>query len=91
MSLYTTINSPIGELLLAGDGRSLQRLSMQAAPRPIRIDPSWLLIFGSVVSSGLPILMAPVSVTMALATIYFIGHRVDMSIFVLNTASMLGR
>jgi putative drug exporter of the RND superfamily len=49
-----------------------------------------LLIFGSVVASALPVLMAPISVTMALATIYLVGHRVDMSIFVLNTASMLG-
>jgi RND superfamily putative drug exporter len=49
-----------------------------------------LLIFGSVVASATPVLMAPVTVTMALALIYFIGHRVDMSIFVLNTTSMLG-
>lgn len=49
-----------------------------------------LLIFGSVVASVVPILMAPVSVTLALAVVYFLGHRIDMSIFVLNTASMLG-
>jgi len=49
-----------------------------------------LLIFGSVVASGTPVLMAPIAVTLALALIYVIGHRVDMSIFVLNTASMLG-
>jgi len=39
--LYTTFDSPIGELLLAGDGRGLQRLSMQAARRPVAIDPRW--------------------------------------------------
>lgn len=49
-----------------------------------------LLIFGSIVASATPVLMAPISVTLALAVVYFIGHRVDMSIFVLNTASMLG-
>jgi RND superfamily putative drug exporter len=49
-----------------------------------------LLIFGSLVASATPVLMAPLAVTLALAIIYFIGHRVDMSIFVLNTASMLG-
>lgn len=49
-----------------------------------------LLIFGSVVAAVTPVLMAPVSVTLALALIYLIGHRVDMSIFVLNTSSMLG-
>ena len=40
-TIYTTIDSPIGELLLAGDGHALQRLSMQDAPRPVRIDPAW--------------------------------------------------
>lgn len=49
-----------------------------------------LLIFGSVMSSIVPVLMAPVAVTLALAEIYVIGHRIDMSIFVLNTTSMLG-
>jgi RND superfamily putative drug exporter len=34
--------------------------------------------------------MAPVAVTISLALIYGLGHRVDMSIFVLNTTSMLG-
>jgi putative drug exporter of the RND superfamily len=49
-----------------------------------------LLIFGSVVASLTPVLMAPVAVTIALAVIYFLGHSIDMSIFVLNTTSMLG-
>lgn len=39
--LYTTLPSPIGELLLVGDGHALHRLSMQAAPRRQRIDPRW--------------------------------------------------
>jgi RND superfamily putative drug exporter len=49
-----------------------------------------LIIFGSVVASATPVLMAPIAVSLALASIAFIGQRVDMSIFVLNTASMLG-
>jgi methylated-DNA-[protein]-cysteine S-methyltransferase len=39
--IYTTFDSPIGELLLAGDGGALSRLSMQSAPRPRAIDPRW--------------------------------------------------
>jgi methylated-DNA-[protein]-cysteine S-methyltransferase len=38
---YTTFDSPIGELLLTGDGSGLQRLSMQSARRPVAIDPRW--------------------------------------------------
>jgi len=39
--LYTTIDSPIGGLLLAGDGRSLHHLAFQRGRRPLAISPSW--------------------------------------------------
>ncbi len=39
--IYTIIDSPLGELLLAGDGRSLHRLDMRGGRRPVKIDPSW--------------------------------------------------
>lgn len=39
--LYTTIDSPIGELLLLGDGDSLRGLYMQDGRRPIRISRDW--------------------------------------------------
>lgn len=39
--LYTTIPSPVGELLLAGDGAELHCLYMLQAPRPARISPAW--------------------------------------------------
>jgi methylated-DNA-[protein]-cysteine S-methyltransferase len=39
--LYTTLDSPIGELLLLGDGRVLHGLHMQQGRRPIAIGPAW--------------------------------------------------
>ena len=39
--LYTIIDSPIGELLLVGDGETLHRLDMRGGRRPVPIDPSW--------------------------------------------------
>jgi methylated-DNA-[protein]-cysteine S-methyltransferase len=39
--LYTTVASPIGELLLVGDGQSLQGLYMQEGRKPMRIDAGW--------------------------------------------------
>jgi len=39
--IYTTVESPIGELLLLGDGEVLHGLYMQAGRRPIRIRPAW--------------------------------------------------
>ncbi|MHB8689625.1 MAG: methylated-DNA--[protein]-cysteine S-methyltransferase [Solirubrobacteraceae bacterium] len=41
MSSYTTIESPIGELLLAGDEAGLSRLYMQDAPRPFKVPAEW--------------------------------------------------
>src|SRR6476661_5039700 len=40
MTLYTTIDSPIGELLLLGDGEALHGLYMQGGRRK-RISPEW--------------------------------------------------
>ncbi len=38
---YTTLDSPIGELLLLGDGLALHGLYMQHGRRPIAIAPAW--------------------------------------------------
>ena len=39
--LYTTLDSPIGELLLAGDGEAVSGLYLQAGPRAISMPASW--------------------------------------------------
>ena len=39
--LYTLLDSPIGELLLLGDGRALHRLHMPSGREPLAIDPRW--------------------------------------------------
>jgi methylated-DNA-[protein]-cysteine S-methyltransferase len=41
MNLYTIIDSPIGELLLVGDGESLSRLHMLGSRKRIEINPAW--------------------------------------------------
>ena len=41
MLAYTTISSPIGELLLVGDGDALHGLYMQQGRRPITPAPEW--------------------------------------------------
>ena len=40
-TLYTTVESPIGELLLVGDGEALRGLYMQEGRRPMAIPDSW--------------------------------------------------
>jgi methylated-DNA-[protein]-cysteine S-methyltransferase len=39
--LYTILDSPVGELLLAGDGRQLHRLAFHSNAAPAVVDPSW--------------------------------------------------
>ncbi len=39
--LHTAIDSPLGQLLLVGDGEVLQRLAMQEIGKPVAIDPGW--------------------------------------------------
>jgi methylated-DNA-[protein]-cysteine S-methyltransferase len=38
---YTSVDSPIGELLLLGDGESLHGVYMQDGPRPVARDGGW--------------------------------------------------
>jgi methylated-DNA-[protein]-cysteine S-methyltransferase len=40
--VYTEVESPIGELLLTGDGRALHGLSMQEGRRPLEVRPEWI-------------------------------------------------
>jgi methylated-DNA-[protein]-cysteine S-methyltransferase len=39
--LYTTFDSPVGELLAVGDGQALHGLYMQEGRTAIAVDPSW--------------------------------------------------
>ena len=49
--LHTTIDSPIGELLLVGDEAALCGVYMQAGPRPKRVSPDWRVAEGPFVAA----------------------------------------
>jgi RND superfamily putative drug exporter len=49
-----------------------------------------LLVFGSVVAAGVPIVVGGISVLIALAAIFLVASVTPMSIFVLNLATLLG-
>jgi methylated-DNA-[protein]-cysteine S-methyltransferase len=40
--IYTTIDSPIGQLLLLSDGEALRGLYMQEGRKPATINPNWV-------------------------------------------------
>ncbi len=84
---YLTGSSAIYHDMEVVSDQDLKRVEIVTLPLAALV---LLIIFGSLVASATPVLMAPVAVSLALASIAFIGRRVDMSIFVLNTASMLG-
>ncbi|HJP88061.1 MAG TPA: MMPL family transporter [Candidatus Limnocylindrales bacterium] len=49
-----------------------------------------LLVFGSVVAAGVPLVVGGAAVVIALAAIFFVAQVTSMSIFVLNLATLLG-
>lgn len=49
-----------------------------------------VLVFGSLVAAGLPVLLGGVSVTVTLASLFLLGHHMALSVFVLNMVTMLG-
>ena len=49
-----------------------------------------ILVFTSVVAAGMPLFVAGLAIPSSLALIYLVAQQVEMSIFVLNIATMLG-
>ncbi len=49
-----------------------------------------ILVFASVVAAGMPLLVAGLAIPSSLALIYLVAQQVEMSIFVLNIATMFG-
>lgn len=49
-----------------------------------------LLVFGSVVAAGVPIIIGGSAVVVALGALFFVAEQTPLSIFVLNLATLLG-
>jgi RND superfamily putative drug exporter len=49
-----------------------------------------VLVFASIVAAGMPLLVAGLAIPSSLALIYIVAQQVQMSVFVLNIATMLG-
>lgn len=67
--------------------RDLRRAEMIAIPFALL---ALLLVFGSVVGAMVPLVVGGLSVAAVLGLVYVVAGVVDMSIFVLNLATMLG-
>ena len=49
-----------------------------------------LLVFASLAAAGMPLLVAGLAIPSSLALVYLVAQQIEMSIFVLNIATMLG-
>jgi len=67
--------------------RDLRRAEVIAFPIALI---ALLVVFGSVVAAGVPLVVGSAGVGVILLALYWLGHALDMSIFVLNLATMLG-
>ncbi len=67
--------------------RDLARAEIVAFPVAII---ALVLAFGSVVAGTLPVVVGGASVAVILASIFVLGHVTDLSIFVVNLATLLG-
>lgn len=67
--------------------RDLRRAELISFPFALA---ALLLVFGSAVAAGVPVAVGGASVVVALALLGLLARTVDMSIFVLNMATMLG-
>lgn len=65
----------------------LQRAEMISLPLVL---VALILVFGTLLAAGAPLIVGAASVVTTLALVYFLGHQTGMSVFVLNVASMLG-
>jgi RND superfamily putative drug exporter len=49
-----------------------------------------ILVFASLVAAAMPLLVAALAIPTTLGLVYFVSQRVEMSVYVLNIATMLG-
>ncbi|MBF6605346.1 MAG: MMPL family transporter [Chloroflexi bacterium] len=49
-----------------------------------------IIVFASIVAAGMPLIVAGLAIPSTLGLIYFVSQQVEMSVYVLNIATMLG-
>ena len=77
---------------LAGDAnkqseQDLQKAEIVSLPLALLI---LIAVFGSVLAAGLPLLVAGLAIPSTVGLIFLVGQQTEMSIYVINVATMLG-
>lgn len=82
-----TGTAPIYSDIITASERDLAKSERSTLPLAL---VALVIVFGSLVGASVPLVIGGLSVALTLALMYFIGHRVETSVFVMNSASMLG-
>jgi len=86
-TLQLTGYGPITKDSAALSEKDLQRAETVSLPFAAAI---LIVVFASVVAAGMPLIVAGLAIPSTLGLIYFVSQHVEMSIYVLNIATMLG-
>ena len=86
-SVQLTGYGPITKDSAAQSEKDLQKAEIVSLPVVAIV---LILVCASIVAAGMPLLVAGLAIPTSLALVYIVAQQVEMSIFVLNIATMLG-
>ncbi len=87
LQIYVTGDGAVFGDLQTLSGRDLQQVEKFTLPIALLL---LVLVFGTLVAAGVPIITGLFSVTPTLALLFALGHVIDLSIFSLNVTTMIG-
>ncbi|MGE3272155.1 MAG: MMPL family transporter, partial [Chloroflexota bacterium] len=70
-----------------GSAEDLHHAELSSLPLTLLL---LLLVFGTIVASGLPVMLGAAAVVTALGILFLVAQKMETSIFAMNTASMIG-
>ena len=87
LQVYVTGEPAVNADLTTYSFRDLQKVELYGLPVALI---ALIFVFGSLVSAALPVITGGLAVTVALGGMYLLGRATSMSIFAMNTATLLG-
>jgi len=87
LTTYLTGEPAVNADLSTASLDDLRKVEMYALPVALL---ALVLVFGTVAAAALPVITGGMAVSVTLGSIYLLGRVVDMSIFCMNVASLLG-
>ena len=87
LSTYLTGGPVVNSELTSLSFEDLRKVEIYGLPVALI---ALIFVFGSLVSAALPVVTGGLAVTVTLGWLYLLGRATNMSIFVMNTATLLG-